>query len=1015
MSDDTPQINGLRPSLGPSTGGTTVTIRGSNLGISEADVIDVVICNVSVRDTLKYFSQAKLQVTTKACDPDLASGRVVVTTSSGGVGVSAVPFVVEKVILQTKKKEIVGPLEASEYWVDEQLDMGHLDMAPAATMDRDPLNLLRQDQQMAASGFSQSQLTEAEGSALMSDKTFNAAMCLSRTYSKVTLSQLKQGLEHIREQQTTGLTAYNDLLNGSASTFIAAYEGVSRASEKIKFHQRTAQSRSLTHPLTARLNKLLDLTQVAYGEILKRHQDAEKNSDIINVLSAHRFLFNLPRSLRDLIAKESWTQVILDLNKARELFREDSASSFQPVIKNVETIAEEVRLHLSSQLSIMPAALQEMSTNIDLLSTLDSRRDYAWICIQHINTYANKVVDDAVTSLATVLQMKSVPARRRWSQVRALVKMGGLGKLVHSSDKGQVTSTVALESWNTSSFSDVRTGGASASAQLSVLQARQRIENADTPPRVLLAERVISVLLSELPKMWQLMELWYPGFDDDGGDDGSAAIFPPAKQRRRSHMFAAIPGAFTKQNVEFDFQRSLVRHSQVKDCIESLIRKGTKAISENLIAISEAAIEDTFHDGAARVLLPQLAARLFTCCKALDTTGIPSQLTSPLYTVLADLSTFAMKTVFQLADKEVQQLANEEDWIPLEGEDHTRLPVTFENIVRDALECLEELNIQQEDETREMLETLYCKTLGSYLQCLQQLLKHAQQATPNTSITSLVDRTSPHREAPHRLMEREERTTQPHMLLCVISNVSYTRDVATQSLVANFDDLHVDLGTQFALKMEEFLQLQRQCVDAFVEISSSNLVSQVEMSLPIGLTSIPDEHEVRPYIKEVILQIILLNDTIARTAKSFLKRILCAVVDRLGAGTLAILKACDFKSAKAANQVLLEVHALKKVLASFDTSPTVWQGALSLLNAKRVALSRRGPKSTRRLPTPGAAPTRRSLPTPGVGQPSTSPTEPPPELLAALSAFYTAGKYAYQSLELNAQDTGIDSDSDVEV
>ena len=43
-----PQVTGLRPRLGPSTGGVPVTIRGSDLGLSKEDVIGRAFVSVTL-------------------------------------------------------------------------------------------------------------------------------------------------------------------------------------------------------------------------------------------------------------------------------------------------------------------------------------------------------------------------------------------------------------------------------------------------------------------------------------------------------------------------------------------------------------------------------------------------------------------------------------------------------------------------------------------------------------------------------------------------------------------------------------------------------------------------------------------------------------------------------------------------------------------------------------------------------------------------------------------------------
>ena len=88
-SSHTPEITGLSPKSGPSSGGTRITVRGCNLGLSQEDIVSITICGCDLLSTLEYHSPAKLVVVTEAWS---GSGPVVLQTKSGGRGVSTLNF-----------------------------------------------------------------------------------------------------------------------------------------------------------------------------------------------------------------------------------------------------------------------------------------------------------------------------------------------------------------------------------------------------------------------------------------------------------------------------------------------------------------------------------------------------------------------------------------------------------------------------------------------------------------------------------------------------------------------------------------------------------------------------------------------------------------------------------------------------------------------------------------------------------------------------------------------------------
>ena len=84
-----PEITGLSPKSGPSSGGTQITVRGCNLGMSKEEIASITVCGCDLYSSLEYHSPAKLVVVTK---PWTGSGPVVIETKSGGRGISTLNF-----------------------------------------------------------------------------------------------------------------------------------------------------------------------------------------------------------------------------------------------------------------------------------------------------------------------------------------------------------------------------------------------------------------------------------------------------------------------------------------------------------------------------------------------------------------------------------------------------------------------------------------------------------------------------------------------------------------------------------------------------------------------------------------------------------------------------------------------------------------------------------------------------------------------------------------------------------
>lgn len=73
------------PAEGPESGGTPVRIQGTNLGVSEEDILEITIAGSSCRSSLVYTSPSLIDCTTSEKTTQL-TGPVIVTTNSGGSG-----------------------------------------------------------------------------------------------------------------------------------------------------------------------------------------------------------------------------------------------------------------------------------------------------------------------------------------------------------------------------------------------------------------------------------------------------------------------------------------------------------------------------------------------------------------------------------------------------------------------------------------------------------------------------------------------------------------------------------------------------------------------------------------------------------------------------------------------------------------------------------------------------------------------------------------------------------------
>ena len=117
-----PQILEVCPSVGPTSGGTVVTVRGRDLGLSQDDVAGLYICGSDVVDTVQYISSERLVCTTVAWRPCV--GCVTVETVSGGRSCSAAQFTF-MAVSEPPASRVYRSSAESVYEVSKTIDQRH--------------------------------------------------------------------------------------------------------------------------------------------------------------------------------------------------------------------------------------------------------------------------------------------------------------------------------------------------------------------------------------------------------------------------------------------------------------------------------------------------------------------------------------------------------------------------------------------------------------------------------------------------------------------------------------------------------------------------------------------------------------------------------------------------------------------------------------------------------------------------------------------------------------------------
>lgn len=234
-------------------------------------------------------------------------------------------------------------------------------------------------------------------------------------------------------------------------------------------------------------------------------------------------------------------------------------------------------------------------------------------------------------------------------------------------------------------------------------------------------------------------------------------------------------------------------------------------------------------------------------------------------------------------------------------------------------------------------------------------------------------------------------------LLCVMSNCLYVRRHLAPRIASRVSELGIgELDQAFDDTLRGLEDLDAQCFRALLGQKGglmSNLIQEGEpkrfgrqagskkkVLVPSAWETIPTSpQEVRRYVKEVLLHMVVVHADVTACSRPFVTRVVSALLVRISRdfGQMVRKIAHFGENSIGAEQLLLEVHVMKSVLQAFDKSPvSVWEPVLteliSKLPAKHAAVAA-GAAASGRASSPASSPAAgrkrgsRGLPTPGGG------------------------------------------------
>uniref|UniRef100_A0A672RWB2 Exocyst complex component 2 n=1 Tax=Sinocyclocheilus grahami TaxID=75366 RepID=A0A672RWB2_SINGR len=460
-----PLVTGISPNEGAPW--TKVTIRGENLGTGHNDLIGLSICGHNCLLTAEWMSASKIVCRVGPAKDD--KGEIIVTTKSGGRGMSTVSF-------KLLKPERIGILDQSAVWVDE---LNYYDMRTDRNKGISPLSLRPANPLGIEIDKGKVPLKDLENmfpgmSGDFTSENFSATWYLMENHSSTSFEQLRAAVGSLKKQaskKNEGSLAY---VKGGLSTFFEAQDALAAIHQKLESDGTEKVEGSMTQRLENVLNRASETADTLFQEVLGRKDKADSTRNALNVLQRFKFLFNLPLNIERNIQKGDYDVVINDYEKAKSLFGNTEVPVFKKVYSEVETRIEALRKLLLDKLLETPSTLHDQKRYIRYLSDLHAPGDPAWKCIVAQHKWILQLMQNCKEDFIT-------------EQKGTHTRMCGVGLEV---DRSSALNRISLSA-------PVKRGG-------SFQTPKDDSWHYKSPQQVRFVEKLSDVVISQLPNFWKL-------------------------------------------------------------------------------------------------------------------------------------------------------------------------------------------------------------------------------------------------------------------------------------------------------------------------------------------------------------------------------------------------------------------------------------------------------------------------------------------------------------------------------
>ena len=664
-----PNVTGISPK--EASAGTTVTIRGENLGTSPQDLVDVYILGVDCLLTAEWKSSSKMTVLCPAA-PKEHKGKIIVSTKSGGEGACNVQFRFYKELISGLKQ--VAGWQPEKFYIQKRThaysQINRVDYEDALGISTgETINVADTDVSEKLDSNDQ-QLQEAfeNKSSDLRSPNFDPDLFLLTNHSRTEFADLKHGVSYLRRKVAGENENQLSFIKSNVGCIMEQLDTLKNMKASYEYENRQQAKQGL---ITTKVESSMSLAKQEadqmFCDVLGRKDRADATRNAINVMNRFKFFFFLPSNFESNLAKGDFDRIIDEYERAITLYGNSESEIFKKYLIEIEKGLAALKEQLNKSIHSDDLTVDQQKKLIANLVQIDTDCDPAWNCLQlRYNNLLTVLMEECDEAGGNNINQSSAAPTRTTNPCQ------------HQPDPEWSRGLVGVEM---------------------------------VPNKIAVAERLTRQLANHLPDLWKLGQAYFKG---------DLAVTPgPGKQVVFKEM---ILGSIR-------YYSTLIRETMAAELLES-----EGATGADFKATPNVGEEYTVIMGESPWLIYCLrfVRHLHTVMIDLD---LPGDALDLIVNLLSDLRLHCLQVIFQTIVDKVNQLHFVEDWVQETTDEFgsiTKLPESFLSIVTNSVHLVKEV-LTPANEREEIILSSE-KSAEDFQQLIQNVMSSFAFTLENTAI-----------------------------------------------------------------------------------------------------------------------------------------------------------------------------------------------------------------------------------------------------------------------------------------